>query len=101
MPQLSRAKAGAAPGQIAAVASIPLTRLDIATLAAGATGHAADHALLHKLLANGLLSQNALTGSLELTDRARALLELNGYTFDAKLGWRLDIARTARALQLR
>jgi hypothetical protein len=82
-------------------APYPLTRLDIATLAAGATRHSADAALRHKLLAAGLLREDARTGYLDLTEKAYALLEENGYTFVPKQGWRLDTARAVRAMQPR
>jgi hypothetical protein len=82
-------------------ASFPLTRLDIATLAAGATHHSADAALLAKLLAAGLLREEARTGYLYLTQKGCALLEENGYTFVPKQGWRLDTAQAVRLLQVR
>ncbi|MEC5387863.1 hypothetical protein VVD49_19175 [Uliginosibacterium sp. H3] len=102
MPRSTALKTRSASGVKAGrVAPITLTQLDIAILAAGATRHRADHALRRKLVAAGLLRQNPRTGSFELTERARKLLEQNGYTFDPKLGWCLDIARAARALQAR
>jgi len=75
-----------------------LTRLDIATLAAGATRHSADAALHTKLLAAGLLEENARTGNLDLTEKAYVLLEENGYAFVPNQGWRLDTARAVRSM---
>ena len=80
--------------------SFSLTKLDIATLAAGATRHSADSELKRKLLRAGLLREDARTGYLDLTDKAYTLLEQNGYVFEPKLGWRLDTARAARAMRL-
>ena len=79
----------------------PLTQLDIATLAAGVTHHGADAALHGKLLAAGLLREDASTGHFDLTDKAYALLEENGYTFLPKQGWRIDTARAVRLIQPR
>jgi hypothetical protein len=79
----------------------PLTRLDIATLAAGITRHSADAALHAKLMAAGLLSEDARTGYLHLTPKGYALLEDNGYSFDPKQGWRIDTAQAVRLIQTR
>jgi hypothetical protein len=86
---------------VPAGARFPLTRLDIATLAAGITRHSADAALHAKLVAAGLLAEDARTGYLHLTPKGYALLEDNGYIFDPKQGWRLDTAQAVRLLQTR
>ncbi len=77
----------------------PLTRLDIATLAAGATRHRADGAFHSKLLAAGLLQEDALTGYLRLTKKGCALLVESGYTFVPRHGWRIDTSHAIRLLQ--
>jgi hypothetical protein len=79
----------------------PLTRLDIATLAAGGTHHGPDVATHFRLVAAGLLSEDPRTGGFYLTPKGYVVLEDNGYTFEAKHGWRIDPARVARLLQKR
>ncbi|HSD39970.1 MAG TPA: hypothetical protein VLC92_20890 [Rhodocyclaceae bacterium] len=86
---------------VSAGARFPLTRLDIATLAAGITRHSADAALHAKLISAGLLREDARTGYIHLTPKGYALLEDNGYIFDPKQGWRLDTAQAVRLLQRR
>ena len=79
----------------------PLSRLDIATLAAGVTPHGTDAALRFRLLAAGLLGEDPRTGGFYLTPKGYVVLEDNGYSFEAKHGWRIDPARVARVLQKR
>jgi hypothetical protein len=79
----------------------PLTRLDIATLAAGVTPHGTDAALQFRLVAAGLLSEDPRTGGFYLTPKGYVVLEDNGYSFEAKHGWRIDPVRVARLLQKR
>lgn len=83
-------------------ARAPLTRLDIATLAGGGTRHGgADAAIQFKLVAVGLMSEDPRTGGFYLTPKGYGVLEENGYSFEAKQGWRIDPARVVRLLQKR